>query len=402
MERIDPTFKKNIEKFSTVHHADNKSNWQECYHCGNCTAICPLSESEHQFPRKAIRNIQMGLKTKVDKNLDPWMCYYCGECSDTCPRDANPGELMMIMRRYLTSVYDWTGISKIFYTKKHWELFTILSLSLAILISFLIFLPISNLAYSSPGNFINNQGGVMINSLVDGVNGLQFLSIIEIADISMALFVGLLLISNIFNMWRIVIYKNTDRRVPFYAYGKEAYRLIIHFMFQPKFSKCDDKKYWGGHFLMMSGYTIMFILIVALLPKFQIEEIHPWYHWQRLLGYYATIGILVFLVSVTINRLRKKDAKQKYSHLSDWLFIILLFLTTLSGILIHIFRITGLPVATYYSYIIHLAVLIPMIMVEVPFSKWSHLAYRPFAVYFSGLLKSSVEKKEKIPSFATI
>jgi ferredoxin len=402
MERIDPLFKKHIEKFGAAHHADSKSNWQECYHCGQCTAICPLSEDKHQFPRKAIRNLQMGLKEKVDRNIDPWMCYYCGECSDTCPRDANPGELMMIMRRYLTSVYDWTGISKVFYTKKHWELFAILSLSLIIILLFAFFLPISGLAFSSPESFVNNQGGVMINSLVEGVSGRQFVTIIEFGDISMALLVGFLLISNIVNMWRKVIYNNPDRRVPFFAYFKEAYKLIIHFIAQPKFYKCDDKKYWGGHFLMMSGYTIMFILIVALLPEFQVEAINPWYHWQRLLGYYATIGILVFLVSVTIKRLKKQEAKQKFSHLSDWLFIVLLFLTTVSGILIHIFRITGLPVATYFTYIIHLAVLVPMIMVEVPFSKWSHLAYRPFAVYFSALLKSSVEKKENVPSFATI
>jgi quinone-modifying oxidoreductase subunit QmoC len=48
--------------------------------------------------------------------------------------------------------------------------------------------------------------------------------------------------------------------------------------------------------------------------------------------------------------------------------------------------------ATYYMYVIHLAVLVPMILVEVPFSKWSHLAYRPFAVYFDKLKKAAREK----------
>lgn len=395
MERVDPAFKSKLEKFGV-------GNWQECYHCGNCTAICPLSEDKHQFPRKSIRNLQLGLRNKVEQNLDPWMCYYCGECSDTCPRDANPGELMMTMRRYLTSIYDWTGISKVLYTKKHWELIAIFGFSLLIVLFFTIFIPLSPLVYSSPQNFINEDGGVMINSMVEGISGGQFVRIIEYGDIAMALLVGLLLISNILNMWRKVILNRSDRRVPVLSYVKEAYKLIFHFVAQPKFSKCDDKKYWGGHFLMMSGYTIMFIMIVALLPKFQVEAIHPWYHWQRVLGYYATFGILVFLVSVTVKRLTRKDTKEKYSHLSDWMFIILLFLTTVSGILIHIFRLTGLPVATYYSYVFHLAVLVPMILVEVPFSKWSHLAYRPFAVYFSALLKASVERRAKIPSFATI
>ena len=100
-------------------------------------------------------------------------------------------------------------------------------------------------------------------------------------------------------------------------------------------------------------------------------------------------------MNVFIRRIRKSDIKLQFSHGSDWLFIILLFLTTVTGILIHILRLNGLPMATYYVYVTHLAILVPMIMVEVPFSKWSHLAYRPFAVYFSALKKAAVEKSMK-------
>ena len=140
----------------------------------------------------------------------------------------------------------------------------------------------------------------------------------------------------------------------------------------------------------------MFTVIVGLLPQFQIEEIRPWYNWQRLLGYYATFGILYFLIVSAINRIQKHQIHMKFSHPSDWIFIVLLGLTTITGILIHIFRVGGLPVATYYTYVIHLAILVPMIMIEVPFSKWSHLAYRPFAIYFANLKKKGLIKKQKM------
>jgi hypothetical protein len=65
----------------------------------------------------------------------------------------------------------------------------------------------------------------------------------------------------------------------------------------------------------------------------------------------------------------------------------MLGLTTISGIILHVFRMTGMPVASYLTYVIHMAILIPMIVIEVPFSKWSHLAYRPFAIYFYQLKK---------------
>jgi heterodisulfide reductase subunit C len=36
-----------------------------CYNCGNCTAICPLSEEGHELPRKLIRYAVLGLKDKI-------------------------------------------------------------------------------------------------------------------------------------------------------------------------------------------------------------------------------------------------------------------------------------------------------------------------------------------------
>ena len=76
--RIDPEFKGQLTEFG-------KAKWKECYHCGNCTAICPLSKDGFLFPRQDLRYIQMGLQDKIDESLEPWLCYYCGECSETCP-----------------------------------------------------------------------------------------------------------------------------------------------------------------------------------------------------------------------------------------------------------------------------------------------------------------------------
>ena len=192
--RVDPNFIKDLTKFG-VHE------WNDCFHCGNCTAICPLTENGSLFPRKGIRQIQMGLKSSLHTNVDPWLCYYCGECTETCPRDANPGELMMSLRRYLTSVYDWTGLSKKFYTSKIWEFSFIAFFALLVVVLFAVFLPPSVKMFTNPEMFINAQGGVMINSMVDGISTTSFIEIIEWGDWTMAIIVALLLISNIFHMF---------------------------------------------------------------------------------------------------------------------------------------------------------------------------------------------------------
>src|SRR4030043_315063 len=130
--RVDPTFKQTLKEYGM-------GNWNECFHCGNCSAICPLTENGFLFPRKGIRAIQLGLKDKLKSYIEPWLCYYCGECSQTCPRNANPGELMMTLRRYLTSIYDWTGLSRKFYTSKYWEFGTVLFLFFMIILAFALF-----------------------------------------------------------------------------------------------------------------------------------------------------------------------------------------------------------------------------------------------------------------------
>lgn len=380
--RINPNFEKELQEFG-------KGNWNECFHCGNCTAICPLSEDGFLFPRNSIRTLQMGLKKKLDTSVEPWLCYYCGDCSETCPRDANPGELMMTLRRYLTTRYDWTGLSKKFYTSAIWEYAAIVIIAIAVIVSFLIFLPLRPDAAA----MVNESGGVMINSLVAGISPERFVTLIEYGDWLMAAIVGGLLITNIFNMYNKVILSDKSVKVSFSSYLYEGWQLIYNFATQASFSKCEKRSYWLGHLLLMTGYTIMFIIVVVFLPYFQVEEVLPVWHWQRLLGYYATFGILFFLGVVTIQRIRKNPIAMKFSHASDWIFIVMLGLTTITGIILHIFRLTGMVEATYYTYIIHLAVLVPMIVIEVPFSKWSHLAYRPFAIYFSKLKLAALKQR---------
>ena len=65
------------------------------------------------------------------------------------------------------------------------------------------------------------------------------------------------------------------------------------------------------------------------------------------------------------------------------MFLILLELTTLTGIIIHFTRLFDLALTTYIIYVIHLMIAVPMLVLEVPFSKWAHLAFRPVIFYLT-------------------
>ncbi|MEZ4516141.1 MAG: hypothetical protein R3C44_04635 [Chloroflexota bacterium] len=56
-----------------------------------------------------IRLAQLGLTDQLLESTDPWLCYYCGDCAETCPRQAEPGETMMALRRWMTAQYDRSG-----------------------------------------------------------------------------------------------------------------------------------------------------------------------------------------------------------------------------------------------------------------------------------------------------
>ncbi len=384
MMRINREFVSEIEKFGGF-------DFTACYNCGNCTAVCPLVEENSSFPRRMLRYTVLGLEEEIQSSVDPWLCYYCGDCSETCPRQSNPGEIMMALRRYLTSAYDWTGFSKKLYTSKMWKFGAISLLSTLVIALFFFFLPPT----ADPAGLINADGGVKINSFVKGMDSETFVKVIEIADWIMAAFVSFFLLSNILNMFIRLVIKNKKVKVPLYLYVKEAWALFYHFGTQIRLLKCKDKTFWAIHWLLMSGYIIMFSCIVLILPWFQTEQVHPIMHPQRLLGYYASFGLLLAIIVWSIQRIKKGSEKHKYSHPTDWLFLGMLFLTALTGILVHVFRISGMIYPTYYMYVIHLAILFPMIMLEVPFSKWSHLAYRPFAIYCSNLVNSAMALKKK-------
>ena len=341
----------------------------KCFHCGNCTGVCPLSTEDNPFPRKLVRYAQLGLKDKLDASPEPWLCYYCGECSDRCPRGAEPGETMMVMRRYLTSVYDWTGFARKFYTSEVFEVVAVSVVAALVALAFLLF-----------ANWDASREVVQLNVFAPNW-------FIEIADLVMASVLTFFLLSNV---WRCVKITLGDMmgKIPLSMYISKAKDLLFNFITQWQFSKCEDRVQWLVHLLIMTGYSSIFLMVVVFLRWFQRDSvIDP--EWpivttlMTIVGYYGTFAILYGTTYALIGRIRKSKPPYKNSHGTDWMFLVLLQLTTLTGILLHAFIYLKMPMATYVIYMIHIAIAVPMLTLEVPFAKWAHLAYRPVVLFLT-------------------
>ena len=74
----------------------------------------------------------------------------------------------------------------------------------------------------------------------------------------------------------------------------------------------------------------------------------------------------------------------------------LLAATVITGIVGHVLRYyLQWPLSTYAMYVVHLAVAVPMLLIEVPFGKWAHLLYRPFAIYFASVRIAAREEARR-------
>lgn len=354
----------------------------KCYHCGNCSATCPFSAEPFIFPRKSMRYLQLGLEARLQDNLEPWLCYYCGECSDECPREAEPGETMMSMRRWLTARYDFTGISGLFYRSPKAELLAIVLVALLTGVGLTIFgLSQGQLGvYDGPGAFLPSSAIHVFDWIMAGV---------------LVMFLGI----NCARMWWFTVGKDKEIHVTPGLYLREILQVPLHFLTQKRYGECDRKRPWALHLVLMLSYLTMLVLIMFFLHRVQHG---PEIDWRiHGFGYAAAVGLVFTTVWALVGRIRRKETHYKHSHETDWIFLVLLLLVSLTGIAQHLLHRGGWNEAANILYVIHMMGVVPMLVLEVPFSKWSHMAYRPLAMYFSRLREKALladEVQEKQPT----
>jgi quinone-modifying oxidoreductase, subunit QmoC len=343
---------------------------KKCYQCATCSVTCDLAGEDAAVPRKQMISAQWGLKDRLLADPGPWMCFYCGECSKKCPRKANPGETMMALRRYLTAQYDWTGISALMYRSAFWEL-GILALVAAVVV----------LLFTLPHNFgfglLSQSGPEPLHTVM--LERFAPKEIVHLGDTILASFLGFMLLANAARMF---FHLTRGKDIPIRTYLKQIPELALQGVAQWRWKGCHDRtgtRNYVRHLFLVSGYAIMFTMVVVFLPWFQVQD-HS-FHWTSILGYYATAVLLGAAAWMIFDRIGKRTEMHRFSHLSDWLFPILLLLTAATGIVQHSFRLLDWAMATYVMYVVHLAIAVPMLVVEVPFGKWSHLLYRPLAIY---------------------
>jgi ferredoxin len=363
-----------------------------CFNCGSCTLSCDLATDFASFPRRSTRHVLMGLKQVLQESLDPWICHDCGDCSTVCPRQTQPRDAMMTLRRYLASVYDWTGAASLINRSKIWHIGSLSFVAALVLLLTVLYhvyavkMPLSDFASTSMG--LGHMFPLM-----------TYFTLVVV------LFPFFILMTNAFRMYWITVHRKETIRSPLSQWLIEAKIFILHFFTYKKMAECPTEKgRWPKHLLLGLGCMAMLVVTLFALRWFQTDKIYPVYHPQRWIGYLATAFLMFGTVDILIGRIKKEKEIYKSSDFRDWNFPILLLASAVSGIAVHIFRYVGLELATHYTYAIHMMITVPMLVIEMPFGKWTHMIYRPLAMYFQSLKERTLEQalsSEGVPEYVT-
>jgi ferredoxin len=389
--RINPEFIEELRQYGEF-------SVQNCFSCGHCTAVCNLVHPGESFPRRVIRYAQLGLRDRLAATKAVWSCYYCGDCTLACPREATPGQLMDAARRYFIVHWDVTTLSRRFYTSPRfmWTFMTVMAVVLGIL-------------FLGTGGEVESKRLALFEFM--SYDFLHYLGIVVMA------LVGLVMMINVGNiaLHVVKVLPKTPGTGPV-LWVKDAVLackdILDDMTIQSRFAKCrgDESEaslpwYLSRRVIHLSIMWGFLGLLGATTFAFLFKEpgsYVPLYYPSRLLGTVAGIPVLYGTsVALWLRRKRRGGASFERTMLSDWLFLWLLWVTTVTGYMTEVA--VYLPRGSFLGYtifLIHVILAIELILI-LPFTKFSHVIYRPAALYIHALwLRRRARDPEPLASYS--
>ncbi len=364
--RCDPTLLAEVRRYGSFDPAG-------CFDCGSCALGCDLAGAGASFPRRATRPVLLGVRHLVDRGLEPWLCHDCGDCSKVCPRQAGPRQNMGTLRRYLASVYDATGVGAWVNASAARYLGALAAAALAVLLLI--------------AGYHVGVVGVPLGELASTAEGLEHMfPAITHLTLGVVLFPFAVLLAGAWRMYGLTVPEALGRPPSAAEWRAGAAEFLVHLFTQRRMGECpEERPRWPKHVGLAAGCLTMLAVKAFFLRWFQTDDLYPPFHPQRWVGYLAAAALVYGAGDIVVGRLSKRSEVHGASDARDWSFPLLLLGTAATGLLVHLFRYGGFAVATQYAYAAHLAIAVPLLVVEVPFGKAAHLVYRPLALFFHRL-----------------
>ncbi|HEY9153382.1 MAG TPA: hypothetical protein VIN60_10885, partial [Anaerolineales bacterium] len=288
---------------------------------------------------------------------------------------------MATARRYAIASYDPLGLAKLLYTSP--------VLSVVFLILLAVFIGFGAFFFHGP-------------MPTDTLKFFDFIpsSTIHTFGVIGMVIVGLLILSGMVNM--IVKVRGEGTKGIRTNWMNAIWESVaVEGLTQRRFQRdCEadsDKPVWylQKWFIHASTLWGFLGLLLATALDYGLEMIGvkatgtwvPFWNPIRLLGTIAGMFLVYGTSMSLLRRIRKPDETTAHSTVSDWAFLILLWLTGISGFVLEIAIYLPQPaIWAYWTLLFHISVAGELLLL-LPFTKFAHAIYRTIALYFH-VLKS--------------
>jgi len=341
-----------IEKLSE----DSGSPLKQCMQCGTCSVVCKLSPEDNPFPRKEMIWAGWGLKEKLLGDPDIWLCHQCGDCTTYCPRGVKPGDVFSSLRFMSYLHYSKPKFIAAFLSK-------IQNLPFIILIPAIIILGI---IYFVTG--LEIPPGEIIYS--------KFFPHKQL-NISFSILVLLTIFGMMFSIRKFLkdLKKNMPPKKIKNTVCKSFFEAFKEILSHRKFDKCNTNNYrFSTHLMVFYGFiTLIFVTIFAIISVLFFQYPLSFFNPIKIAGNLAAVSLLTGLSIMILKRLTNKELSGNSTYF-DWIFLISLYLLVITGVLVEVARFDSWKFA-YHIYFVHL-VLVWMVIVYLPYTKFGHMIYR--------------------------
>lgn len=351
-----------------------------CYQCGTCSVVCPISTPDNPFPRKEMVWAQWGLKDLVLSNASIWQCHQCSTCTTYCPRDAKPADVMAALRDYSIGHYAVPRFMGTALTDPKYLplLFGIPAVIFAAVLAWL-------------GHLTALPDGQIVFS--------KFLPIIYIEITFMAALTLSVLgaFTGGAKYWQAMSQQmRANGRRPASRLLPTIWTILKHQKFRDCKAESTPKRathkehLHRAHLWVFYGFLGLVVTTTSVgIGIYVFGYLTPWPLWHpvKILGNVSGLAVIGASAVFGYRRAVDKEKAGKSTY-SDWLFLSILILTTATGYLCELLRLSGVRQIAYPTYYVHM-LFVFFLLVYFPYSKLAHVVYRTAAMLHPSGLPSS-------------
>jgi quinone-modifying oxidoreductase, subunit QmoC len=342
----------------------------KCYQCATCSAVCELAPAEAPFPRRQMLWAQWGLSDRLAADPSIWLCHQCNDCNLRCPRDAQPGDVLQVLRGLVVEKLAFPSFMGrlVGNAGKTWPLL----IGAPILLWVLILLGATGFAIPHVNPDLPAlEGQFHYTEFVP-----HYLIYIVYTLVTLWVLASAWTSGTRFWTW---LGAGAARHGSFVA---NVIPALVEVATHARFAKCGGatQRRWG-HFLLMwgfvgaavtSGFLVVYLYGLHMYPL-------PLDHWVKWLGNISAVALVVGGAMLYLNRLPKADRQAGDTNSFDRFFLWTVLAVVVTGCLTEVFRFLAPPLVACLTYVLHLGVVFTL-FITFPYSKFAHLLYRTLAM----------------------